>query len=123
MARILVVDDEPALAAALGRILRDYDVVVTVSGHDAVTRLGAGDRFDVILCDVMMAPMGGDDVYGEILRVAPDQADRIVFLTGGATTERARKFLETVPNRIIYKPYDSTKLRELIRLRMAVREP
>ena len=119
MARILVVDDEPALGAALRRSLRDYDVVVTVSGQEALARVANGERFDFILCDLTMPAMGGDELYREIQRIAPDQALRIVFITGGATTEKARTFLENVPNPIIYKPYDVTELREMIRTGLA----
>jgi CheY-like chemotaxis protein len=115
MARILVVDDEPALGAALRRSLRDYDVVVTVCGQEALARVANGERFDFILCDLTMPAMGGDELYGEIQRIAPDQALRIVFITGGATTEKARRFLESVPTPIIYKPYDVMELREMIR--------
>jgi CheY-like chemotaxis protein len=121
-ARVLVVDDEPALGAALRRSLRDYDVVVTVSGQEALGRLAQGERFDFILCDLTMPSMGGDELYVQLQRVAPDQARRMVFITGGATTERARTFLENVPNRIIYKPYDVTELREMIRRRLATPE-
>jgi CheY-like chemotaxis protein len=123
MARILVVDDEPALGAALRRSLRDYDVVVTVSGREALARLATGERFDFILCDLAMPAMGGDELYLQIQGIAPDQAQSMVFITGGATTERARKFLENVPNQIIYKPYDVTELREMIRKRVASRIP
>jgi CheY-like chemotaxis protein len=119
MARILVVDDEPALGAALRRSLRDYDVVVTVSGREALARLATGERFDFILCDLAMPAMGGEELYLQIQGVAPDQAQSMVFITGGATTERARRFLENVPNPVIYKPYDATELREMIRKRIA----
>lgn len=123
VARILVVDDEPALGAALRRSLRDYDVVVTVSGQEALARLATDERFDFILCDLMMPSMGGDELYLQIRRVAPEQAQRMIFITGGATTESARKFLEDVPNQVIYKPYDVTELREMIRKRVMAREP
>jgi CheY-like chemotaxis protein len=115
MARILVVDDEPALGAALRRSLRDYDVVVTVSGRQALARIADGERFDCILSDLTMPGMGGDELYCEIQRIAPEQALRIVFITGGATNEKAREFLQAVPNPVIYKPYDVTELREIVR--------
>jgi CheY-like chemotaxis protein len=119
MARVLVVDDEPSLGAALRRSLRDYDVVVTVSGHEALEELARGERFDFILCDLMMPGMSGDDVYREVKRVAPEQVERMVFITGGATTQRARDFLAAVPNPILEKPFDVNKLREMIRARIA----
>ena len=121
MARVLVVDDEPSLGAALRRSLRDYDVVVTVSGHEALEELAKGERFDFILCDLMMPGMSGDEVYREVQRVAPEQVERMVFITGGATTERARDFLAAVPNPAIDKPFDLTALSALLRARVGSR--
>jgi CheY-like chemotaxis protein len=123
MARILIVDDEPALGAALRRNLRGYDVVVTVSGAEALAHLSSGQRFDFILCDLAMPGMGGDDLYREIQRVAPEQIERIVFITGGPTTSSAREFITTVPNPIIEKPFDPRTLREMIRARIGTPTP
>ena len=123
LARILVVDDEPALGAALRRMLREYDVVVTVSGAEALAHLSSGERFDFILCDLTMPVMGGDELYREIQRIAPEQVERIVFITGGPTTGRARDFIATVPNPIIEKPFDPRSLREMLRARISTRTP
>lgn len=122
VARVLVVDDEPPIGAALRRSLRDYEVIVTSSGREALAQIVSGERFDVILCDLTMPGMGGDDVHREIQRIAPDQAERIVFVTGGATTETRREFMAMVPNPILEKPFEVSKLREMIRARIATRE-
>jgi len=114
MARILIVDDEPSLGAALQRILLDYDAVRTTSGQEALEQLARGERFDLILCDLMMPGMSGDEVYREIRRAAPDQVERMVFITGGGTTEKIREFLANVPNTVVEKPFDVNKLREII---------
>jgi len=95
-ARVLVVDDEVMVANALARCLRDYDVVVMVSAREALERVVNGERFDIILCDLMMPEMTGSVLYDEINRLAPDQAERMVFVTGGATTPQAQEFLATV---------------------------
>ena len=75
----------------------------------------AGERFDVILCDLMMPEMTGMDLYAELGKLAGDQADRLVFVTGGAFTPRAREFLERVPNARVEKPIDFQNLRLLLR--------
>jgi hypothetical protein len=49
--------------------------------------------------------MTGMDLYEELSRIAPDQAQRMVFFTGGAFTDRAREFLKGVPNPCIEKPF------------------
>ena len=55
------------------------------------------------------------DLYAEMGRLAPDQVERIVFVTGGAFTPRAREFLESIPNARVEKPIDFQNLKLLLR--------
>ena len=113
--RILVVDDEPMIAMAVRRILPLTRTRLGVASADeALKRIGAGERFDVILCDLMMPQMTGMDLHAELSRVAPEQAGRMIFLTGGAFTIRARAFLDEISNQRIEKPFDVRQLRALI---------
>jgi PAS domain S-box-containing protein len=114
--RVLIVDDEPMVGSVLRRILApDHDLVVLTRAREALERIGGGERFDVILCDLMMPEMTGMDLYEALVRSAPDQAERMVFLTGGAFTPRARDFLDRVPNQRIEKPFDDQGVRALVR--------
>jgi len=115
-ARILIVDDDPALGSTIQRILsRQYDTAAVTSAADAQARLAAGETFDVILCDLMMPGMSGMDLHAALLRDAPDQAARMVFMTGGAFSDRARAFLDRIPNPSIGKPFLSEELLALVR--------
>jgi CheY-like chemotaxis protein len=101
---------------ALARSLSDeHDVQVCDDGKDALERITRGERYDVILCDLMMPDITGIDFYREVLRLAPEVAARIVFMTGGVYTPRMRAFVQALPNRCIEKPPDSAKLREIVR--------
>ncbi|MGH7436424.1 MAG: response regulator [Polyangiaceae bacterium] len=113
--RVLIVDDDIQVGKALQRCLCDHDVVVLDSGTDAVERLTAGDRFDLILSDLMMPGMTGADLHDQIARIAPEQAERMVFLSGGFTTPRVQKFVANVRNRVMDKPFDLNELRDLVR--------
>jgi signal transduction histidine kinase len=116
-ARILVVDDEVAIGRALMRSLgRFHDVVILTSGTEALARIASGERFDVILSDLMMPEVTGMEIYEELSRIAPDQAKRMAFLTGGAFTERARVFLDRIPNPRIEKPFDVATILSIIAL-------
>jgi PAS domain S-box-containing protein len=114
-ARILVVDDEPYVTRALQRSLTpDHEVAAVNGARAALKLLDGGSRFDLILCDVMMPGMTGMDLYAELNRFAPDQAQRVVFMTGGAFTPRALSFLQEVPNPKLSKPLDLRQLRTLV---------
>ena len=114
--RLLIVDDEPMILGALRRAFSaDYHVTCVGDGRRAMERIRAGERFDAILCDLMMPEMTGMDLYAELGRLAPDQIDRVVFVTGGAFTPRAREFLERVQNARVEKPIDFQNLKLLLR--------
>jgi signal transduction histidine kinase len=114
-ARVMVVDDEAALGRVLSRILDDdHDVETATTGKDVLSRITAGQRFDVILSDLMMPEMTGMDLYRELQGVAPEQARRMVFLTGGAFTAAARTFLDEVPNPVVEKPLRHKELLAVI---------
>ena len=113
--RVLVIDDEELLGNAARRILQsEHEVIVTVSARQAVAWIEAGQRFDVIVCDVMMPDLNGRDFYLKLREIAPALADRIIFMTGGAFTPRAREFLAEVENARLAKPFDPISLRNLV---------
>jgi signal transduction histidine kinase len=113
--RVLVVDDEPLITRTVQRALsKDHDIIAMSSAEDALAHITSGERFDVILCDLMMPQMTGMDLHSELLRVAHDQAARMIFLTGGAFTPRARAFLDETTNKLIEKPFDAIHLRAII---------
>jgi CheY-like chemotaxis protein len=97
---------------------------VVTRARDALSRIHGGARFDVILCDLLMPEMTGMDLHDELVLTAPDQAEAMVFVTGGAFTPRAREFLAEMASRCIEKPFDTAALRaavaERIRLRTGV---
>jgi len=115
-ARILVIDDEAMIGVAIRRLLaRDHDVTAVTRAMEAVERIRSGERYDVIVCDLMMPQMTGMELHAELTGLG--QADKIIFLTGGAFTPAARHFLDRVPNQWIEKPFDAQLLRALINAR------
>ncbi|MEW5849112.1 MAG: response regulator [Myxococcota bacterium] len=117
--RVLVVDDEAMVCTAVGRTLgREHDVMGCTTAEDALQRLRAGERYDVILVDLMMPGKSGMALHEEVMALDPDQAARMVFMTGGAFSAPAREFLERVGNPRLNKPFDAPRLRALVRSRL-----
>jgi CheY-like chemotaxis protein len=120
-ARLLVVDDEPLVARGVARLLaNEFLAESTSSAHEALERLKQGERFDLMLCDVMMPEMSGEAFFQRLSEVAPDQRERVVFITGGAFTQESRAFLESLPpGRCLLKPLAADVLRALVREQLA----
>jgi CheY-like chemotaxis protein len=81
--RVLYVDDEKALAAAVARMLESLGYLVTVcnSGAEAIARVReAPQAFDVVLTDLSMPGLSGTDVARELMRLRPGLP---VILTSG----------------------------------------
>jgi signal transduction histidine kinase len=113
--RILLIDDEAAVGRALARSLASHhDVIVTSSGAEALARIVGGERFDVILSDLLMPQVSGMDLHEQLCSVAPDQAARLIFLTVGALSPTARAFLDRVPNPRVEKPVELPNLLAII---------
>ena len=109
--RMLIVDDDARVARSLALAFdEDHDVEVSVEPRVVAERVLAGERFDVIVCDLMMPGMTGMDFHAVLTAGAPEQAERIVFVTGGAFTPAARAFVDRVKNRFVEKPYDMREL-------------
>ena len=113
--RILIVDDDRPVAAAIALELEGHDVVVASSGREALAILRRDKNFDMILCDLMMPEVSGIDVYESLRLVEPSLLDRVVLMTGGAFTVRAGQFLSRVDVHVVEKPFDAGQLHALVR--------
>jgi CheY-like chemotaxis protein len=113
--RVMLVDDEPQVAHTMERLLRrDYDVTIALCGQDALDHITKGVWFDAIVSDVMMPNMTGIELLEQIQRVAPEQAARLVFLSGGAFTAQTRERLEQLGVLLLEKPVTAKDLRATV---------
>jgi CheY-like chemotaxis protein len=89
-ARILVVDDEPALRRTLERALRNlkYEAVSVGDPHLAYELLDAAD-YDLVMLDIHLPQMTGDTLAIALLRRWPRLSGRILLMTGDPWALRA----------------------------------
>jgi PAS domain S-box-containing protein len=113
--RVLFIDDEHLVGTAFSRLLsREHDIVVVTRADDAVANFERGERFDAIFCDLMMPDMSGMDLYEVVQARFPELLARMVFITGGAYTQRSRAFLAKVENVRIEKPLEIGLVRSVL---------
>ena len=115
-ARVLVLDDELLMGRSIKRLLaKTYDVVVETDARNGLARITAGEQFDVVLSDLLMPHLSGMQFHAEVKALSPTLACRIVFMSSGVFTDKARTFLREVPNHRLEKPFDRGALVAVIR--------
>ena len=104
--RVLAVDDESLLLKAYRRMLAEtHEIVTALGGPEALRTLERDDAFDVVLCDLQMPEMSGMELHAAVRARHPALAERFLFVTGGAFSSDARRFLEDSVAAIIHKPF------------------
>ncbi|NJK31381.1 MAG: response regulator [Deltaproteobacteria bacterium] len=114
-ARVLIVDDEPAIVRTYKRLLEpQLEVAIAEGGRQGLAILAQDPDFDVIVCDLMMPEVDGVAVYEQLRREHPALLERVVFWTGGVFTERSRSFLANVDNLFLHKPITRQQLLDAV---------
>jgi PAS domain S-box-containing protein len=104
--RMLVVDDEPAMRAAVSGFLLSLGHRVSVAPNAAEARAHlASAEYDVVLLDLRMPDGGGEDLYRELRKSDARHARRVVFVTGDLQSEDAQRFLNETGRPVIGKPF------------------
>ncbi|MEM1122835.1 MAG: response regulator [Bacteroidota bacterium] len=107
-ARILLVDDEPNILAALKFLMNQagYDVATANSGAAALSMV---DQFqpDVVVLDVMMPGVDGFEVAKQIRENTNLLDTQIIFLTAKGTTEDRRQGFKSGGELYLTKPFDN----------------
>jgi PAS domain S-box-containing protein len=108
---LLLVEDEPTLRTAISRFLlrQGFDVVSAQDGKEALAQT-AKRHFDLVLLDLRLPDMGGDDVYRTLLAEQPDVATRVLFMTGDLSRTVAADFVKSSGCPVIAKPFQLNEL-------------
>lgn len=112
--RVLVVDDESGLQAAHVRILTaaGFDVDACATAEEAVERLRAGNRYAVVVTDLVMPGMSGIDLLEYAHRIDSDLP--VVILTGRPSLRSTIAAVEHHSFRYLIKPVTPAVLSETV---------
>ena len=121
--KVLIVEDEPNVASAMEKILQaafssKTSLEVTMArGKDVFDKLatGKGKCHDVILCDLNLQDIGGQDVYDYLSEKDPQTLCRLAFLSGDRSSLDTAMYLDTSGRPYLYKPFEANDLVELVK--------
>ena len=113
--RVLVIDDEAPLQQALKRVLEylGCEVVIALEGEEGYALARAGG-FDLIIADLGVPGLGGRETFERLRVEAPEQARRVVFMTGDSVSEEVREFLAASGQPVLMKPFGRVQLQALL---------
>lgn len=111
--RILLIDDEEMVLESLTRVLsRHHDVVTAQSGQVGLLKATSAE-FDVVLCDLGLEDLPGDELFEKLREHRPDITDRFVIISGGALSPEAASIESRQVHRLV-KPIPPERLLALI---------
>ncbi len=110
--RLLLIDDEDVIREMVTEILehRGFDVVAACDGEHGLELFGErGEGIDVVLLDLSMPGLSGQDTFARLLEKRPDVP---VILSSGYDHEEAMgRFEGQAPAGFIQKPYRPEQLK------------
>jgi DNA-binding response OmpR family regulator len=111
--RILVIEDEPAVAAFMRTALerRGYDVTPSPSAAEGLRLLATSDFCGVVSDFRTPGGINGADLHDWVRRHRPELASRIVFITGDTASAETIKLLQQDGTPCVEKPF---RVRELM---------
>ncbi len=112
---ILVVDDESSIQTLLHDVLNmdGHQVDVAGSGAEALQRM-FDRQYDLIITDIKMPEMSGQEFYRRVREIDREQAERMVFITGDTVNVATRQFLQRISNPCLVKPFKVEEIREIV---------
>jgi len=122
--RILVVDDEEPLARMIADVLGadGHETRVVLDGLQALECL-AEEPYDLIISDLKMPGMNGDQLLAKVRRLRPELCDSVLLTTGDTFDDDAHTLLERTGVEVLKKPFDLDDLRRIVRLRLGEPKP
>ena len=112
---VLLVDDEDAIRSTVARMLRTMglDPVPVADGREAVEMFRAAPaRFKLVLLDLTMPEMDGEQTFTELRRLSGDV--RVVLMSGYNQQEALTRFTGKGLSNFLQKPFTITALREVM---------
>lgn len=113
--RVLFIDDEPSLCELIDEYLSrlGHEVTIAHDGEEGL-RIAREEDFDLIICDMRMPGMSGQELCARLTAERPELVDRIIVVTGDILNSQTQDFFTTTGLPHIHKPFKLDQLDRII---------
>jgi len=103
---VLIVEDDVEFGDTLRAFLESHPYCVTrvTDGAEALRHVSAVD-FDVILCDMVLPSLNGQEFYHAVEKMKPHLCNRFIFMTGHDADPRSDNFIRRAGALMLWKPF------------------
>ena len=110
-----MVDDELAIIDILYQVLKmdGHRVDTALNGAIALRKIQK-ESYDLIISDLKMPGMSGQELYQKVRELNSDLSKRIIFSTGDVVSTDTRSFLEQSGNSYLQKPFEIDTIRKIV---------
>ena len=111
---VLLVDDEETVRDICSELLKDlgFSVITACNGREALDKYRSADTIDLVILDLTMPQMNGEQCFRELRKSNPDI--KVILSSGYSELSDAQKYMEQGLVGFIQKPYWLDTLRETI---------
>ena len=113
--RALVVEHNESLRKLFRLFLKKNGFVTEDTSNGLIAlQLLLRNNYDIIITDMDMPEVDGMELYECISTLLPHLIRRIIFATGNSVSEKYKKFYNSIPCPVLYKPFPLVELKKLI---------
>ena len=111
--RILIVDDNKLNIKVATRALKDFNFEIDecYDGQECLDKINSGSTYDLILMDIMMPNMDGEQTIKE-LKLIPNFTTPVIALTADAVAGAREKYISEGFIDYIAKPFSRDQIKE-----------
>lgn len=104
---ILIVDDEEIIRDFLSEVLEDYEITLASDGDEAIEQIN-GKHFDLIITDLRMPRVAGEEVVRKATETYPDQ--KVIVMSGYSSLYTASQSVRNGACGFLSKPFSIKEL-------------
>lgn len=116
--RMLVVDDEAPIRYSLVRYMerRGHEVHEAADGATALEMVTCASaiRYDIVVADLQMPGFGGEALFGKLRDRGEGLEQRLIVMTGDATSPGAARLLQEAGIPVMWKPFELGEVAQMI---------
>lgn len=103
---VLLVEDDVAFGDVVRTFLESHPFCVTrvTDGAEAMRQISSTD-FDIIICDMMLPNLNGEQLYASVEQLKPHLCNRFIFMTGHHADPSCDNFIRRVRALMLWKPF------------------